>query len=302
MEDKNQVNLRIIIIFVILIFAVLLLVSYKVIPVEYHKWKLNSLADQYVSPFMIDDFYYYGYDEKQKEWLEEVDKHRNALVELGYFERREFSMEHIPYPSVEIHVLSDELLRAFPDNWCYSAFLSDINYPDVNTDDILKWWYSRNVSDINFPVITIYDTPAHLAKWQEIISAHDSLPVNILTAENETDAANLLSFVGHWISKEGDLLYSIYKNSDNSIKIKSWYYSGNRSVIKNPRLEDKKLIFDEFYYRDHYIEGYPVNPPMGLRYITVLEIDPDDPKVLNVDVSDCSDYFGRYNGSLKRFD
>lgn len=90
---------------------------------------------------------------KQGNFIEAYDRHKAGLVKLGYFERREFPLQHVSVPSLQSRRLWEELLATFPDH-------IHIEMP----------WYRDTV--------VVWDRPQNLAAWEAIIKAHDR-PVNM---------------------------------------------------------------------------------------------------------------------------
>ena len=244
----------------------------KSIVITYHKLRIHALLNSKptYSPATGLSFY----DHK---WCIAFDGHRDKLVELGYLERKEFHLKHISCPSIELRRLIEEFTSAFPNN----PYTMDYG-PDIP------------------PIITVWVQPENFPEWERIISAHDAPSTNLLAVESQEECANLLRFVGKWAGEEGELCYSIIKKTDNSIEIKSPPNEIWREVIKNIRLDGRKLIFDQFLYTDPS-EDYKTivnksgeHPFSGVRCKSVFEIKPDDTNVMHIKIS-ASGKYGTYS-------
>ena len=80
------------------------------------------------------------------------DRSRNALVRLGYFERREFCLRHIWNREAAMNLFWAEMTAAF-DGTVYIQNLSDI---------------STEVF-----VLGVWDRPENMPAWEEFIKTHD---------------------------------------------------------------------------------------------------------------------------------
>lgn len=194
---------------------------------------------------------------KQGELLEAYEKHRDSLVELGYFERREFPLLHISVPSLKSRRLREELQAVFPDH-----------------TEVMMQGYEPGTRDL----IVVWDRPQNLPNWERIISAHDQLASGRITG----NVGDLSKFIGTWIDDEGKPVYVISSGPDGCINIASPANDTWRIEIKNTRVENGKIMFDEYHYTaDRNDLKSPIDksgehPFSGVRCRTILTLDPND--------------------------
>ncbi len=260
---------------VLVSLAVSLFLGRKTIAIKYHKHRIASLLNEEPTPDAASGLGYYDGD-----WIEALEKHRDKLVEWGYLQRKEFPLEHISYPSLESRRLWEELGKAFPDN----PHTTMQGYEPDTPDEIIVW-----------------ARPENLPEWERIISAHDSPPTNIVTGSKEVQPQGRLSFVGHWANEDGEACYIICLTTDGSLKIEITAGSSWRHVLKNIRIQGKKIVFDEFCYLDPNedfkspIDRSGQHPFSGVRSRNLLEINPNDANELFHSVSLTSKYLSYTN-------
>lgn len=284
MKDKKEMKVKVIIVCTILLFAGALFISYPKAALSYHRWRLDSLLNQ--EPTLDPSIGLSYYDEN---WSNAVDRHKDSLVRLGYFERREFLLEYISYPSLESNRFWQALRRAFPgDQFC-----------------------TMTGTSTGQTIVVVYDTPDNIPKWEKVISPYNALPINTLTVESKSDFNDLLPFVGKWADEEeGVLLYTITSDSNNTIKIEPAQSPPWSSVIKNIHLEDNKILFDKYNYLDPNNPDFNngnEHPFSGVRCTFVFETIPNDPNLLNYRLSSAEgipidDTEEEFKGELKRIE
>lgn len=197
---------------------------------------------------------------KQSDFIEAFEYHRDVLVALGFFERREYPLQHISVPSLESRRLWEELEATFPDHG-----YAQMHGYEPETQDMLIVW----------------DRPQNLAAWEAIIDAHDQPAAETTEVE---DLEAVLRFVGSWAAEDGDVCYIISSEPSRGVKIKMPPDDAWETRIKNVCLHDGCLMFDEYHYtspRDDFktiVNRSGEHPFGGVRCQVVLELDPDDPK------------------------
>ncbi len=87
----------------------------------------------------------------QGHFIERSEAHRDALVAIGYFERREFRLRHVSIRTPQYRGLLDALRRRTDEP------IFEITYEDP-------------------VIITIWATPEDMADWEAIIRSHDLDP------------------------------------------------------------------------------------------------------------------------------
>jgi hypothetical protein len=131
--------------FIALVSLLLLIASSifwkRIVLIKYHKLLMMSSYNKIVKV-----------NAYQAEYSVAYEKHRDALVRLGYFKRRKFPITHITSPSLQSRRLMEELYKMFP------------NYPHQEM---------RGVEPETPFVITVWDQTQRLSEWESIIAAHD---------------------------------------------------------------------------------------------------------------------------------
>ena len=107
-----------------------------------------------------------GLAHKEGELLEEYDRHRHALVELGYLRREEFPLKHISVPSEAAQQLWNALEAAIWKN----GPIED-GYDRVARDMEMQG-YNPGIPDR----LVIWDRPTMFAEYKSIIELHDRSP------------------------------------------------------------------------------------------------------------------------------
>ena len=196
-------------------------------------------------------------DPKQGKSLEAYEKHRDCLVALGYFERREFPLVHISVPSLKSRRLWEELQATFP-----------------NHNEVMMQGYELGTKDL----ILVWDRPQNLPAWERIISAHDQ-PVSGRIAGNVGD---LSKFMGTWINDEGKHVYVISSEPDGSVNIVAPATDTWRIEIKNAVVGNGQITFDEYHYMvasndfKSPIDKSGEHPFSGVRCETILTVNSHD--------------------------
>jgi hypothetical protein len=204
-----------------------------------------------------------AYDDSQDDYTVAYEKHRDALVRLGYFERREFPFIHITCPSLQSRRLWEELGKIFSD------------YPHVSMQG-----YEPETPDM----IVVWDRPQGLSEWETIIAAHDAPPSNIVDIKGKSQ--DLSAFIGSWGNEDGEICYVITKGDDGKLTVEVPLNDIWMTVIKNLRIEGKTIAFDEFMYTDpsenykSMIDKSGEHPFSGVRCKTIFEVNPNDPNEL----------------------
>ncbi len=165
-------------------------------------------------------------DPRQSEFIERYDAHRDALVRLGYFERREFVLRSISVPSLESKRLWQELLYRFPD------------HPHVTMQG-----YGPAAIDM----VVVWDRPNMIARWQEVIGAHDLPPDPVLSKRRMVPENGYVSFVGTWIDDDGNVLYTISDEGDGNLRFHVREFEPWTTSIKNLRAENGTVFFDQYH-------------------------------------------------------
>lgn len=261
-------------IFIAVSLSILLFVSlviwWKPIAIRYHKQRINALMNRKPTLDPDSGLSFFGDD-----WVKALEKHRDKLVELGYLQRREFPLRNISVPSLESRRLWEELGTTFPNNPHFSMQGYEPNTPDM---------------------IIVWDQPGKLHKWERIISSHDAPPTNIVVGVEKGNMQDLLSFVGQWANEDGEVCYIITQDIEGNLKIETAPNDAWRTVLKNMRLEGKRIMFDEFSYTDpnedykSIIDRSGEHPFSGVRYKTVLEVNPKNSNELLTNGSAVSKY------------
>ncbi len=194
---------------------------------------------------------------KQRESIEAYEKHRDSLVALGYFERREFPLLHISVPSLKSRRLWEELRAAFPDH-----------------TDVMMQGYEPGTRDM----IVVWDRPQNLPDWKKIISAHDQPASGRITG----DVGDLSKFIGTWVDDEGESVYVISSGPEGSINIAVPANDTWRIEIKNARVENGQIMFDAYHYMEASndlkspIDKSGEHPFSGVRCETILTVHSHD--------------------------
>lgn len=227
----------------------------RIVLIKYHKLLMMYSWDKI--------FTVSAYDDSQDDYSVAYEKHRDALVRLGYFERREFPFAHITCPSLQSRRLWEELEKMFP------------NHPHVSMRG-----YEPETPDM----ITVWDRPQRLSEWESIIAAHDASPSNIVGIKGKS--RDLSTFIGSWANENGEICYAITKDDDGNLTVEVPPNDIWMTVIKNLRLEGKTIAFDEFMYtgpNEDYksiIDKSGEHPFSGVRCKTIFEVNPNDPNEL----------------------
>jgi len=244
----------------------------KPVAIKYHKLRINVLLNKKPKFDPVSGFSFFDGD-----WMNALDKHRDKLVELAYFQRVEFPLSYISYPSLQSRRLWEELGSRFP------------NHPHA-----VMQGYEPNTIDM----IIVWDQPHKLAECARVISAHDAPPTNIVDA-SQGKSEDLLRFVGHWAEEAEEACYIITEHA-GTLKVETPPNDACRIVFKNIRLEGKRIAFDSFYYIDpnedlkSIVNSSGEHPFSGVRCEMALEVNPRDPNELfNYNVSTVGRY-GNY--------
>ncbi len=198
-------------------------------------------------------------DPKQPRLIEAFEHHEAALVELGFFERKEFLLRHISVPSLQSRRLWEELAGAFPE------------YANVTMEG-----YGTHEPD----VIIVCDRPENLTRWEEIIRAHDQPLAGPPGQATIEDGSALQPWIGRWADDDGNVLVSITLEPDGTATIKVPSADPWETIVKNVRFDGGRLRFDEYHYtepRDEYksvTNSSGEHPFSGVRCEVLLEIDP----------------------------
>jgi hypothetical protein len=225
----------------------------------------NSLAIQYHRNLMMSDWNMViklgGSDPRQSDYVKSYDKHKNALVQLGYFAKMEFPLRNIRIPSLEFRRLWEELQARY------------FQYPHVEGGP----YESKN------PMIVVWDRPYNRSKWEKIIAAHDAPSRNTLEGSPKNDFSR---FIGRWGESKENISYSISKDSAGRLKVEIPPIDKWRIQIKSLRLEGTKLLFDVFHYMPP-LNGfktinnrYDDHPFSGMRCEIILETRSEKPDEL----------------------
>jgi hypothetical protein len=130
-------------------------------PVQYHLGKMHSLRDSIgFAPRTWKDYFrpvtwrWYFHGKKPIDrTLKELEEHRDALIQLGYFERREFVLKRRRLDSAagkELHAMLSKASLACRD-WVYST---------------------TGVAPVD--ALTVTTTPADLKIWSNVIANFDA--------------------------------------------------------------------------------------------------------------------------------
>lgn len=247
-------------IFIAVSLSVLLVVSliiwWKPIAIKYHKQRINALLNR--KPKLDQGSGLSYFDE---EWGDAFEKYRDKLVKLGYLERKEFPLTFIKTPSLRFRRLWEELQARFPTNPYAIGLGYESNSPAT---------------------IVVFDKADKLSEWERIILAHDAPPTNIVVGVEKGNMQDLLSFVGQWVNEDGEVCYIITQDTEGNLKIETAPNDAWRTVLKNMRLEGKRIMLDQFSYTDpnedykSIIDRSGEHPFSGVRFETVLEVNPKD--------------------------
>jgi hypothetical protein len=259
-----------IILIVSLCFGSCLFIYRKPIAIKYHNQRVKALLNKKPKYDPSSGLSYFDED-----WVRALEKHRDKLVKLGHLQRKEFALNSIKTPSLRFRRLWEELGTIFPNN----PYTTGLGYKSNNPATII-----------------VYDERSQLSKWESIISAHDAPSTNIVKVGKQIDSQDLLAFVGHWAYDEGEICYIISKDKEGNIRIETPTNEAWRIVLRSVRFENKRIMFDEFYYTDpnedykSIIDPSGEHPFSGVRSETVFEINPKDSNELLETTSMVSKY------------
>ena len=200
-------------------------------------------------------------DSRQSDLIEAYERHRDRLVDLGFFVRREFPLTYISVPSLESRRLWEELAATFPDHTT-----ATMQGYEAGTRDMIIVW----------------DRPKNLSAWAEIIHAHNQPPGQVRVK----DATQMSRFLGTWGDEDGNVYYVISGGLEGPIKITSPKRDPWQSVIKNIHLDGDCLAFDIYYYiapsGDYKspVDQSGEHSFSGVRNHTVLRLSLNDPDAI----------------------
>jgi hypothetical protein len=240
------------------------------IDINYHKQRVKALLNKKPKYDPDSGLSYFDGD-----WVRSLEKHRDKLVKLGYLQRREFPLNSIKTPSLRFRRLWEELGTIFPEDPYAEAHGYDSNSPAT---------------------IVVYDQLQKLPKWERIILAHDAPSTNIINVGKEIEPQGLIAFIGHWANNEGEVCYIISKDTEGNVRIVTGPNDAWKTVFRNVRFEDKRIMFDKFNYIDPnedyktIINPYADDPLSGVRYETVFELNPKDSNELLETISMVNKY------------
>lgn len=253
-----------------ILLVVGLIIWWKPIAIKYHNRRINALLNR--KPKLDPGSGLSYFDE---EWGDAFEKHRDKLVVLGYLQRKEFPLSIIKSPSLRFRRLWEELGVIFPNN----PYTVGLGYDSDSPETIVVW-----------------DEPHKLPEWERIISAHDAPPTNMVGGVEKGNMQDLLSFVGRWANEDGEVCYIIIQDTEGNLKIETAPNDAWRTVLKNMRLEGKRIMLDQFSYTDpnedykSIIDRSGEHPFSGVRCETILEVNAKDSNELLVSGSAVSKY------------
>jgi len=93
--------------------------------------------------------------DKKSECLKTAERHRAALVRLGYLERRKFHLSSVQVPSEEADRLRRELVLVSSEPLCV-----EMHGHGEGTEDM----------------VVVYDRPDAMARWEAVIARYDTRP------------------------------------------------------------------------------------------------------------------------------
>ncbi len=240
----------------ICLFAVAVL-TYRPMAVVYHRNRMNASYEKIrqVGPE----------DPKQEYWIDAYEHHKGRLVDLRYFQRREYILQHMARDSIESRRLWEEL----------NAKWKELSEKVPHRIDVSMGEDAASDSDR----IVVFDCPENLPIWEEIVLAHDQPPGSC--APIDKDSA--LPFLGTWCHDEGEESLAISISEPGRLEITSPDVEDWKTVTKNIRVVDGRLMFDQYWYvppSDDYKS--PINRSghlgfSGVRMASVLERVPGDP-------------------------
>jgi hypothetical protein len=243
---------------------------WKPIVIKYHKHRIDALLNEEPESGEFSGYSYYGED-----WINALEGHRDSLVELGYLVRKEFPLDSIKQPSLRFRRLWEELGARFPDYPHVAGLGYDSNYPAT---------------------ILVWDEPERLPEWERIIKAHDSPPTNEVKISEEGDPNDILPFIGRWANEDGDVCYVITRDAVGTVRMEEPPNEVWRPVFRNIRLQEQKILFDQFMHSDpnddfkSMMDKSGHHPFSGVRCETIFEINPLDPNELFARMSALSKY------------
>lgn len=252
------------------LFVAALIILREPIAIKYHNQRISALLNRKPKPDPAAGLSFFGED-----WIGAFEKHRDKLVELGYLERKEFPLSTIKSPSLRFRRLWEELGIKFP------------NYPYVE---------GLGYDSDSPATIVVWGKPNNLAEWERIISAHDTPPTNIVDVSQKGEFQGVLSFIGRWANEDGEVCYIISDNNEGFLRIETPPNKAWRIILRNIRLEGRKIIFDRFHYTDpnedhkSIIDQSGEHSFSGVRCETVLKVNPKDSNELFVSGSAVSKY------------
>ena len=209
-------------------------------------------------------------DSTQSTYIEWYETHRDALVDYGYFERREFVLSKISVPSLESKRLWQELESTFAD------------HPHVTMQG-----YEPETPD----TITVWDRPDRIKEWASIIQAHEMLPNPHSTRAMMPPGEDYTGFAGTWVAEDGDVVYEILNDENGGLRIESWSSATWQTTIKNLRAENGGLLFDQYFRTPPseklktIISASGEHPFSGVRCVTELRLSENNKDVLQQNMS-----------------
>ncbi|MBN1816354.1 MAG: hypothetical protein JW828_03280 [Sedimentisphaerales bacterium] len=201
----------------------------------------------------------------QSYWIDQHDHHRDALVRLGYFEKRIWNLHYITVPSLQSRRLWEELSAVFPDH--STAIMQ--GYEEGTADTVIVW-----------------DRPENLFKWDQTISAHDSLSCNTLEADDKV----IQSILGQWGTQEEPFTYRIAQ-TNTGIKIITPPNEMWQIELRNLCIHNGILCFDQFFYTDPkdnlktFANSSGDHSYSGIRSRIEMQPDPLNPNALHLKIT-----------------
>ncbi|MBN1126494.1 MAG: hypothetical protein JXA82_15925 [Sedimentisphaerales bacterium] len=262
-HPKQKSGYKIVIVILALILVVIVIattVFRKPLAIYYHKQGLNRAQQKIIEIGPIEKQETLLGIRDQSYWIDKHDHHRDALVRLGYFDKKTWKLHYITVPSLQSRRLWEELSIVFPDH-----------------STAIMQGYEENTEDM----IVVWDCPENLFKWDQIISAHDALPCNILEADDKA----IQSFLGQWGTQEEPFTYRITR-TNTGIEIMIPPNEMWRTELRNLRIHNGILSFDQFFYTDPKDGLKTITNPSsdhsfsGIRSRVEMQPDPLNPDVL----------------------
>ena len=252
---RNVVLFVVVVICILLVLSVLLL--RKPLAIEYHKMMITAAWDKIVEV---------GPNRNQNRHISVYEEHRDALVRLGYFERKEFPLSNITVPSIQSRRLWEEI--------CLTLGKYDRH--------VTMQGYEPNTPD----VIVVWDQHEKIYKWEQLIAAHDASPSHVVTGLWQGQSQDVSAFVGNWGGEDGQICYVISKDEKDYLAIEDPQEKGYRTVFKNAHFEGNRIVLDIFHYFDPnenfktIVDKSGQHSFSGVRCRTTFEVNPDNPDEL----------------------